>query len=1422
MPTINKRFLLKFILVVIALTGALVGVHAVQADRIPTALRTQAERAAEAGKLDTAIHYMRQYLEFSPDDIEAQVQLVDLLQKRNAVGGRGQSELIFLYDRILRLDPERHAIRREALGACLKNNRYSDAITHAEALLKAFPTEPALWQQLGAAQAGLNQLQEARKSYETAVTHEPAEILGYQRLAQLIWRNLKDPAGARDVLDQMAKNLPQSPEAHLIRARFEAFTSEESESGFRGDTTKAVADLQRVLELDPEHAEASGLLAELLQRDRKIAAAQAVLRDALSLYPRDMRLIRSLSWLEMSRGNTPAAIAVLEDGLKALPEGFDLLVPLADLLIQQGDTARTNDIIRRLESHRGTGPGGAKVVGGPPASHLLQVRYLRIRLAMRDSKWPEAVTMLESLRVDVTHLPALETQLNLLLAVCAAQMTDIAAEEKAFKRVTNSDPKNVQARVGLGNLYLTLGQFDEAVHELEAAAQSPYAAGSIVSQWIRTRSARLRVIGGSLEDWHKLELAAIASRSRYGPMSSEPVILQAELGLAMGKTGEAVQLLRKEAAIRPGDTRLWSVLARATAQLLGTAAGLSVVDEAQASAGDNADVRLVRAELYANEPGRVRPLSQLVERIESWPETEQTRLLFGMVEVFDSIRDQKAVLQTLRGIAARRPTDIFVWLKLHERALRVGDAKSATEARAMLVTLEGESGNTVMLCDAAAASPTNAASVLARLTTAFGNTPTRSDVCLALARLYRLTGNDPEARRFTERAFTLEPTRYAAAQEWLVHLCTSGPEEQAQQLVMRLGTDPRWMGDTFRRLVASVVPKLQIPVATKLLNWARPHAERDPEGLAWVAEVAGTYKLFDAVPLLEEATRRKGSTADDWLRLALARKADDLNVARGKIAPAAFLAAAIVLMQTPEGKDFKPKLESAVERRLFTQARLSLTLSLDKPADATKVLEDFLTAKDLSKADLAWGQRNLAMIYAVGGTPENRQKAMELIKSVEDFGTSPDELRATASVLTTLSRYVEGGDRVLVLTRAAVALNDVYKATNSPKDLFTLSQLYRAAGNRAESRKCLQILLNLEETPTTPGKQKPKNMYFLIAALEELVEDQTFDAAEKFAASLMYSYSGEFRAVAAVARYECKAGHPERALSIADGYARSSDPTAGDHLMRSARLAELLDELARLPNVRGTPTGRAMTDTAVERYAALIPSRTEALIGLVGVLAADGRATEAFAKIEQYSRNLPTRVRAMAGLAIVRANTVTDRQATTVLGWLEVCLAEEPTSSGLRMNRAEYFAIRQDMASAVADYQKVLENDPRNVIALNNLAWMMAGDPRTAENALEMVNRATREVGLTGDLLDTRARVRITLKQFTEAERDLNDAIRMEPTALRWFHLSVSRLGQTPPRSEDADKAFREAKRRGLEKKGVHPADRAIFDALDARMKIGG
>ncbi len=1402
MPTINKPFLLKLLLVLAAGGGLLVGANALQARRIPDALLRQAERKAEAGQFDAAAHYYRQYLEFKPADVDAQVRLVDVLKNR-APGGRTPSDLVFLYDKILRLDPDRDEVRRDALAMCLRLGRYTDAEPHAEELLKRAPNDPLLWQQLGAAQAGLNRLPEARTAYETAVRHAPDQMGGYQKLAQFVWRNQGDTPGARAVLDRMVAALPADPDARLVRARFETFAADEATRGMSAaaDIDRAVADFQRVLELDPENADASLHLAEILQQGRNVPAAHALLRDAVNVYPKDLRLVRGLSWLELVRGNVPASIAVLEDGLRNVPEGFDLMVPLADLLVQQGDAARSEDLVRKLEARK-----------APPT----QVTYLKARLAMRQARWADAQAMLESLRGEAVRLPGLDVQLNMLLAVCCEKVGDRAGQEATLRRVGNLDPANVPSRVALGNLYLSLGRSDEAVREFEAACQSAYATGAAHAQLIRTKLRGLKATNAPVEEWARLEQMVLKAAAKFTPTDPEPVVLRAEVLAAGGKRDAAVQLLRAESGRRPGDARLWATLAEATADAGGTAAGLAVVDEAQAAAGDGPDVRLARASLYARDPARVRPIEPLEARIEGWPDSDQLQLLAGLVEVYDRVGDRAGVVRTLRRITSRRPTDAAVWMRLYERATEAGDAPMAAEARGALGKLDGPGGVSALVCDALAAPATAAGDLAAKLTATTGAAPQRADVCLALAHLQHLLGDEAQALALAERAVTLEPSRFETNRALLLQAFRAGKPDRAAKEVARLAADPRWAGQPLRRLLGMVADKLPPADALAVLRTLPAHVRSEPGALGWAASLYTRQgNLPEADKLLKAATDAATATTDDWLRLALHRtnaggeaSRDALAAARTRLPEPAFFALAATFQETPKGADWRPETTTPAQKRTYAQARLAVKLSRSAQAGARDVLEEYLKdGGDLPATGLGWARRNLAMLLVVGGGgAAERRRAFELlVQSPDDAGATADDLRATAAVLTTLARYLEDDDRKATLARAAQALGAAAKAGGTPRDLFNLAQLYRVAGMPDESRQCLQKLLFSD----------PNNLYYLVAALETLTAGGDFATGGAFADRLRAAHPGDFRAVAAVARFEAKAGRPERCVALAEAYIRSADPTAGDFLTRSARVAELLDELARSPKVRGTPVARRMADAAVERYEALAPTRPEAVVAVAGLLAADGRTADAFAKIDQFAHYLPARTRTLAGMSALRGGSATGRQFETVRRWLDEQLAADPDSVSLRLTAAEFYALKQDLAAARTAYEWVLAKEPKNVTALNNLAWILAPDPRSTDAALALVDRATREVGVTGELLDTRARIRIAAKQYGQAAKDQKEALNQAPTPLRLFHVAVLRMSESPPQPAEARKFFRDARDGGLEPNGVHPADLPVYRVLE-------
>ena len=358
----------------------------------------------------------------------------------------------------------------------------------------------------------------------------------------------------------------------------------------------------------------------------------------------------------------------------------------------------------------------------------------------------------------------------------------------------------------------------------------------------------------------------------------------------------------------------------------------------------------------------------LAERIETWPEADQLRLLYGLVELYDHTEDQAGVLRLSSGSPADVPAMPRSGSESTGSALQLNDQKAATQAREAILKQEGESGKNYVLCLAATASQDEAAKTIERLTATFGAQPdSRRMLAWHLLGSTPLPERNPKPRDYWSSAFSLESSRYDAAKAWLAYLCRSKTDDRAKQLVTRLASDPRWAGDPFRRVVASVAASVPDDAATRLLTWVRPYIERDPGGLGWLADVAAPRKLLDTTAILEEATSKKFATADDWLRLAQLRKPHDLNGGRGKVSPAAYLSAAAVLREFRDCKEFEPILDNASEKRLFVQAQLALYLSCGKPEVGARVLEKYFAERDLPKHDSAWCRRNLAMLYAVGG-----------------------------------------------------------------------------------------------------------------------------------------------------------------------------------------------------------------------------------------------------------------------------------------------------------------------------------------------------------------------------------------------------------------------------------------------------------------------
>jgi tetratricopeptide (TPR) repeat protein len=99
-----------------------------------------------------------------------------------------------------------------------------------------------------------------------------------------------------------------------------------------------------------------------------------------------------------------------------------------------------------------------------------------------------------------------------------------------------------------------------------------------------------------------------------------------------------------------------------------------------------------------------------------------------------------------------------------------------------------------------------------------------------------------------------------------------------------------------------------------------------------------------------------------------------------------------------------------------------------------------------------------------------------------------------------------------------------------------------------------------------------------------------------------------------------------------------------------------------------------------------------------------------------------------------------------------------------------------DHAGAAKGYREVLQHDPANGVALNNLAWMLAQDGNVLE-ALPLAERAREVLPNAGNVLDTVGTVYMMLNRIDDAFAIFREIIDKDPSQAGHLSLALSAKG---------------------------------------------
>ena len=167
-----------------------------------------------------------------------------------------------------------------------------------------------------------------------------------------------------------------------------------------------------------------------------------------------------------------------------------------------------------------------------------------------------------------------------------------------------------------------------------------------------------------------------------------------------------------------------------------------------------------------------------------------------------------------------------------------------------------------------------------------------------------------------------------------------------------------------------------------------------------------------------------------------------------------------------------------------------------------------------------------------------------------------------------------------------------------------------------------------------------------------------------------------------------------------------------------------------------------------------------------------------------------------------------------VAGWLDAALqkADSKTKAGLIQLLASLRNLQENYDASMALYRDAIQANPRDILAMNNLAYLISMKEGKHDEALQLLARAESISGPLLDLLDTKALVLLNKKDFAAARSLLEGVVVQSPSGPGYFHLAQVQLAAGE--KLEAQRAWRKARDLGIKTADLHPLEQPAFRRL--------
>ena len=1273
---------------------------------------------------------------------------------------------------------------------------------------------------------------------------------------------IEESPGDQAAIVEALKNAPKALKA--AGAALVAISEENDEDDGIDEAGKAVAAAKSKAfdELDVLNGsmlDSLLLLAECKANKAESENSLKLATRAYTFFPDSAQVYLLLSRLEDHEGNQQKVRDWVELGLDATDESPILLWVKANYLIDDlGSAAKhskeeQNDIREQLREI------SDKLRASPTRYQLpAYIGYLSARAAFEQGQWAKASKEFETIRSDLSRMdPRLAVKSDQMVAKCYDRLGRSELAREAQHRAARA-PSPTANRFGEIARMLSQGKVDEAIAAFEKLNED----GNLPEDaWVLLVQNNLginRLREKSKQDWDTFN-RVLQEAEKASPEDARLPLIAADALVAQEKIAEAQKLLSEACKKNPEDPQLWKSLIRLAQQKEDWKEADRLLADARKELGDSADLRISEAvliiERYKKDSGPA--LTKLAGNTDQFSNEDKVRLLSVLAACSRQAGDLKLAHELCRKAADADPTNLKLCVFLFEIAAQQQDDAAMAKAVEEIHEIEEEGPlwhfyEAVRLAtkfDKDKDKDTNHLDeALRHLAQAKILRPNWDRVPSLRGRIELSKGNKKEATESLSEAVELG-SRDPQAIGALVHLLyEQGRNDEAQRMIGLLEDQDAQVSTQARRMQAQDM--LVRGDQEQGLDNYRKIAEnsedfRDHLRLGQILGIFGqraqlSKKDLQAKELFDEAEkslRKAAELAPDettvWLALvqflsrngkesaaleviAEARKTVDkkylpLALARCFQSPGRYAEAQQQYQTAVENSDGK---DSAAQ--LFA----AFYLQNKKYEEAEKLLKKMIDGEQpASEADVAWARRSMALLlFGQGGLAKRRDAIAMVDKNLAKDPSSLDDIREKARLLASFGNPAE-------LQEANKLIEKLLSQPNpKPDDLFLMAGVMLAQKDWPGVTRHMSQLL--------AGKNiKPLWLRFYI---EALLNRNEVSSAESYLKSLEQLEPNSFAVADFTVRILSSRGQYDKALEVLDKYVNNPSAAGLDGMsekeqekQKTARLvnaAKTLESLIeKLPHEEkgSDPQQLAGAKKFIDRTEAywreIAKRHPEGPFRLVRFLSDHGKRDEALNIVETaWQKGKPSSI-ATTVVSLIFKGHATPAQVKRVERIINDAIITFGETSPLLLAMAELRSIQRRYEEAESIYRKVLGKEPRNVVALNNLAVFLALRNIKAEESLEFINKAIEIAGPKPTLRDSRASVHISRGDWESALADIDAAIGGNPTATRFFHKAQVLNGLK--KKGEAIAALKAAQDMGLNEDTLQPLERPAYRQLRDNLK---